>query len=241
MSTYTVAEWQQRLLEEDEHERRRLAEFEQGLRTGESWSVALAAASEHLTGHLPGMLYRLWRAGEITGDHLLETVADVWIHNQSPVSGLSMRRWVEMYRASGFVTRCVEGVRVGDEPVAAAYEHVHFEKQPTEPLSVYRGVGKRSHARGLSWTLHQECAEDFAARHLLPGDYEPTVFQATVPGRAVLAVFCDEREQEVVVNPNVLAGRASPLALSDTERLRALVAENNASRDRLASLFKPNL
>lgn len=29
MSTYTVAEWQQRLLEEDEQEQRRLAEFEQ--------------------------------------------------------------------------------------------------------------------------------------------------------------------------------------------------------------------
>lgn len=237
MSAYTAEEWRRRLREDDEYEQRRLAEFEQGLRHGESWGVALAAVSEGLDGHLPGMLYRLWRSGSVADDRLAEVVADVWIHNRSPVSGLSMRRWAEMYRASGFVTRCVDGVRMGDVPILAAYEHLHFEKQPTEPLTLYRGAGKRSQGRGMSWTLHQECAEDFAVGNLLPEDNRPTVFRATVPGRAVLAVFCDEREQEIVVNPSMLTGRAAPEAVAETKRLRAGVAENKARRARIASLF----
>jgi len=236
-----------RLEEEREEEKRLIAGFEQGLRNGDASSVAAQALYEHLSGLLPGMLYRLWRAGELNDHQLRDAVAELWIKNKSPVSGdlspasgLSKRRWVELFHATDFLTRC-EGVPRGEAPVAAALEHVHFEKQPTESLTVYRGEATRTQGRGMSWTLDPACAEKFAIDTILnPETAEPTVFEATVPGRAVLAVFCDERDQEVVVNPKMLVGRAAPVVVVDgerEERFRAALAEQRAHRERLRRLF----
>ena len=54
--------------------------------------------------------------------------------------------------------------------------------------------------------------QTWTARHVDAG-----VFSATIPVCAVLAVFGDEREQELVVNPNMLRNR---VVLDETLRAR---------------------
>ena len=173
------------------------------------------------------MLYRLWRAGRIAPIGLGEAVAAVWIHNRSPVSGLSMSRWVEMYLAAGYIAQCVD-VRRDGERVKPRYEHIHFDGQPSHPLTLWRGTSIRAGGRGMSWTLHVGEAEEFARGLPMLDEAVPAVFQTTVPGRAVLAVFCDEREQEVVVNPHMLRGRATP-QLVDHDALQARLRDAAAA------------
>lgn len=71
-------------------------------------------------------------------------------------------------------------------------------------------------------------AEDAAARG------EAGVWKATVPPQAVLALFGDEREQEVVVNPNMLRGR---VALD--ERIPEKVDDERRDADRRGSSPAP--
>ena len=58
----------------------------------------------------------------------------------------------------------------------------------------------------MSWSVHRDCALEFdhgyANRYLSASG----VFKAAVPPRAILALLGDYREQEVVVNSNMLRG-----------------------------------
>jgi UDP-glucose 6-dehydrogenase len=95
----------------------------------------------------------------------------------------------------------------------------------------------------MSWTFYADCAEQFAVANLVHEDDQPAVFRATIPGRAVLAVFCDEREQEVVVNPHMLRERATPEAVADAAlqaRVMEAVADRQRERARLERLFGAN-
>jgi hypothetical protein len=58
----------------------------------------------------------------------------------------------------------------------------------------------------MSWSLHRGVATNFADGDAAKG-IESAVWHATIPARAVLAMFGDERETEVVVNPNMLRAR----------------------------------
>jgi hypothetical protein len=59
----------------------------------------------------------------------------------------------------------------------------------------------------MSWTQYEEVAQSFAQGGADKYGQPSGVFLAKLPGRAVLAMFADEREEEVVVNPNMLRGR----------------------------------
>ena len=147
-----------------------------------------------------------------------------------------------MYRAAGYLTQCVE-VRSGGEVIAPPYQHIHFDDQPSGPLTVWRGAEARTEGKGMSWTFYADCAEQFAVANLVHEDDQPAVFRATIPGRAVLAVFCDEREQEVVVNLHMLRGRATPEAVADAALeacVMEAVADRQRGRARLERLFGAN-
>jgi len=87
-------------------------------------------------------------------------------------------------------------------------------RRPEEPIELFRGVtGRQSHlARGMSWTLDLDKARWFAHRHdhlthpMHDGKHviEPTVWRSVAPPAAVLALFYEQNEREVVVNPRRL-------------------------------------
>jgi hypothetical protein len=113
-----------------------------------------------------------------------------------------------MFNAAGFLWRTEETIYHHQDGTSLAVEP-RFEisaitEQPAGLLTVWRGAPVSTGGRGMSWTLHRECAADFARVVL---HVEPAVYRAVVPSRAVLAVFGDTREQEVVMNPHMLRGR----------------------------------
>jgi hypothetical protein len=171
-----------------------------------NWSgAAMFALDCGLSELMPALLYDAWQQGRITADELPSAMQEVWVHNCRPVLPVGERAWVRMFKASGFFFGSVQVIR-NDERIVPAFEHL--EAQPTEPLTIWRGAGLAHAGRGMSWTAHRNCAVHFAERYAAyRGDQG--VWKATVPPVAVLALFGDEREQEVVIDPNMLRGRVS--------------------------------
>jgi hypothetical protein len=200
-----------RLAAERAHERRVVGFIEQALAHSDFYAAASAAIELHLFDEVPQLLYRLWHEERIAREQLPEAVAEVWIQNPSPVASLGQRRWLELFKAAvaalgGPIVRSVEVKMLtpdGGEstPVAAAYGHL--TEPPTGSLEVWRGAAPDS-ACGMSWSVHRDCALGFAQggadRH-----GRGALYRAVVPPHGVLALFGDEREQEVVVNPYVVA------------------------------------
>lgn len=209
------AEHQARLAEYEAEHRRTLDLIEAGLVGGDSWQAAAIAVHEHLADYVPPMLYRLWRDGRVDDERLREVIADVWIHNRSPVHGLGVeepglgpRRWLEMFKAVGFVWRTEEVVDSRDGPVDAAYDHL--TDVPTKPMDLWRGAALSTNGRGMSWSIHRDCAREFAQGWAdLWGSPTGVYCAEAVPPRAFLALFSNASEQEAVLNPNMLRGRIS--------------------------------
>lgn len=189
--------------EEVEQERRQLAVIEAGL-PDDPWGATMAAVNSSLADAVPGMLYRLWSEGTITEEQLPDAVTWTWIHNASPVSGLGERRWVELFKAAG-VLRVFVDVHCGGELVPTKFQHL--TEKPTEPITVWRGAALSTKGRGMSWSVHRECAKRFAQAWADLYRSPTGLFRASVPPRSILALFGDDREQEVVVNPSMLRGR----------------------------------
>jgi len=160
------------------------------------WEASAYAVSMGLAIHVPRMLYEAWKEGAIPDLEL--ALWAVWVHNRSPLQGLGERRWLQLFKAAGFAV-----VTGGTAGTVAEYEHL--SEKPTEPITVWRGAAL-TNGRGMSWSVHRGCARGFAVGVSQDG-IESAVFEATVPVRAVLALFGDAREQECVVNPNMLRGR----------------------------------
>lgn len=223
---------------EIEEEQRTLTMVEHGL-TDDPWGATLAAVSAGLDEHVPGILYRLWQAGEIESDQLPSAVAWTWIHNRSPQPCLGERRWLRLFKAAcevaddGIVIAWVDGVRIGAELIPTAFEHVI--ELPTGPIEVWRGAALPSKGRGMSWSVHRDCARGFAEGWANLRRQPTGLYRATVPPRAVLALFGDEREQEVVVNPNMLRGRVELVEQVEPDR------EEIERRDAQTSALLANL
>ena len=160
------------------------------------WEASAYAVSMGLASHVPRMLYEAWKGGSIRDLEL--ALWAVWVHNRSPLQGLGERRWLQLFKAAGFTV-------VTGETVGTVAEYEHLTEKPTEPVTVWRGAAL-TNGRGMSWSTHRECARGFAVGVSQDG-IESAVFEATVPFRSVLALFGDQREQECVVNPNMLRGR----------------------------------
>lgn len=178
-----------------------------------------------LSEQVPGILHRLWNSGQITEDTLRHALPEVWIHNKWPLSCLGERSWLKMFKATGFVCRVLTtpGIR-------SAYPMDFAEERPPGPLTVWRGAYLSKRGRGLSWSLHRECAVQFADA-AANRDGRAALYRVTVPSAAVLGMFADAREQEVVVNPDFLRGRV------EVDREVEATPESVQRRALLAGLF----
>jgi hypothetical protein len=216
---------------EKEHEAEDLAVIEQHLREGNPL-ITYYAQAYCRSDAVPKILYRLWKDGVISTDQLESMILDVWQHNKSPVRGLGEpglgeRKWLEMFKAIGFRCGWYE-CRIDGQSVEPEYELI--TEQPTEPLTLWRGASLQSKGRGMSWSVHRECALSKFAQPYADIHGEAGLFSAVVPPKAMLAVFGDWREEEVVCNPNMLCGRVrlvervviSPEAVAGRERLSRL-------------------
>jgi hypothetical protein len=218
----TTDRWEEWRAKEREQERRSLALIE-GALANDAWGATMTAVSEGLAEHVPGIVYRLWREGRLSGPgELYDATAWSWIHNRSPEPCIGQRRWLQLFKAAGFLVAYVDQVKRGDEAVPAKFELI--TEKPTEPLTLWRGAALNK-AKAMAWTVHRECAVEFAEAWADPYRSACGLFTATVPPQAMLGVFGDEREQEVVVNPNMLRGRAAPKLVEEVEPDWAELAE----------------
>jgi hypothetical protein len=162
-----------------------------------------------LADEVPQLLYDLWSAGQIAEEQLPYAVYAVWVRNKSPLRGLGERKWLALFKAMGFRAVNNSGGRTIDRDGRATSIPTSFlqlDARPVAPIEVWRGCPTSTNGRGMSWTIHRECANDFA-EGVAAFDVEAGIYRATILPHAVLALFGDEREQEVVVNPNMLRGR----------------------------------
>jgi hypothetical protein len=203
-------DWAERIHREDERMAQECELIREALESGDAWGAVERGLSMGLSGDVPRLLAELWSECRIDIAKLRAAVPEVWIHNKSPVSSIGQRRWLAMFKAAGFLSQTKETqVHHPDGSVTAVeplFEITLHTGQPTGPLTVWRGASLESGGRGMSWSEYRECAAKFAGD---PADLgiESGIFEATIPGRAVLAIFGDHREQEIVVNPYMLRGR----------------------------------
>lgn len=128
---------------------------------------------------------------DLTPEEKSRLICEVWEEAEWPVAALGERRWLEMFKETGFVT-------TGPE-------------RPDSEALAYRGAPVDTKGRGMSWSVDRERAEWFATRWARNFDVPAAVYRATLPPRAILALvgFDDgsRHEKEFVVNPNMLRGR----------------------------------
>jgi hypothetical protein len=79
--------------------------------------------------------------------------------------------------------------------------HAWFSAAPAE-ITVYRGC-QAGRERGLSWTIDQSIAIEFAHGKRLP-NRTPMLVTAVIPKEHVFAVVFDRSEQELVIDPRRL-------------------------------------
>lgn len=175
------------------------------------YSAAAYAVSCGVADEVPKLLYALWISGEIPPEQLPYVIYAVWVRNRSPLSSLGERKWLALFKAMGFSIVNNGGGRTIDSSghaSAVQSSYTHLGSRPKVPIVVWRGCATSTRGRGMSWTMHRECANDFA-KGVAAFGVEAGIYSATIPPRAVLALFGDEREQESVVNPNMLRGGIS--------------------------------
>ncbi len=201
------------------------------LRSDRPEDAALHALQSSLSPDVvPPMLYDAWRSGELLSDDAIpRAIWGTWVYNKAPMRGLGERKWLQLFKAAGFVPIVVDEVRhTGADGMVTVVEHAFdlITEKRTRPMTVWRGAALRTAGRGMSWSVHRDCARLFAERVAATWQ-DAGVYEATISPRAVLAVFGDEREQEVVVNPNCLRGKAAPRLVETVpaEDLEIAIAE----------------
>ena len=117
-----------------------------------------------------------------------------------------------MFKSAGFLSQTTEShihsfVDGSVTPVESLYANTFHTEAPPGSLTVFRGDSLESRGRGMSWTSYRECAASFAEDGRASVGIRAGIFRAVIPSRAVLAIFGDSREQEIVVNPHMLRGR----------------------------------
>jgi hypothetical protein len=128
-----------------------------------------------------------------------------------------------MFKVAGFLCQVVDERSLIHkdgtvEKIETPYVVEYVETPPPGPLVVWRGASLKSRGRGFSWTQYRDCAQENFAQAWADLYQSPSgLYRAEIPGRAVLAIFGDDREQEVVVNPNMLRGRVELVSTVEPE------------------------
>jgi hypothetical protein len=173
----------------------KFSERAKGLPAGEMLDELLLAVAPNRG---PALLWRWWTRSDVDSSVLARLILLVWSLTDCPEQDLGQRRWLELFRATGYVS-------LNDAPPQRG------------PLLIYRGAPER-YRRRMAWTTDPEIACRFATMTTRsPGE----VWRSTVPPHAVLARFYESggrSEAEVIVNPNCLRGEATPRRVIETLR-----------------------
>jgi hypothetical protein len=161
----------------------------------------------------PRVLYEAWTSRRIGDSDLAELIPDTWLYNDSSEPTIGSIRWVEMFRAAGFLLRPTNGTR------------------PVDAVNVYRGA-TRERTYGMSWTTNQDTAKQFARRHEQIGISH--LYRALAPLDAILARFERPGEgQEFVLDPEGLELTVELLHRTEhAEEIQARGFEPSAWNDR---------
>lgn len=155
----------------------------------------------HDAQRLP-VLWALWRLRPLRGDELNILLSVWWSTTETPFlwfaeAGIDTAEIVAMFRAADFVSDTDE---------------IHH---PDEPVVVYRGCGREG-TRGLSWTLSEETAAEFARlESQIDREGVASVYSATVAPESILGIFFARGEEEILVDP---AGIGDVRRLYDVRR-----------------------
>ncbi len=148
-------------------------------------------------------LYRDWIGKEISDETLARRLIRIWAYVENPSSVLTETRWLQLFRAAGFLSD------YGASP-------------PSEPIEVWRSqIG--TVGLGMAWTRREEVARWFHEnkhhgyrqedRALLRTFIEPSGVLALIRKSRVPLQLVDDRletvagrkgEDEVVVDPSFL-------------------------------------
>jgi hypothetical protein len=147
-------------------------------------------------------LYRDWIGKEISDETLARRLIPIWVHVENPERVLSKTRWLQLFRAAGFLSD------YGASP-------------PSEPIEVWRsqiGTGF-----GMAWTRSEEVARWFHdTKHRPYRQEDSALLRTLIEPNGVLALIRKSRiplqlvdgrletvagrrgEDEVVVDPSLL-------------------------------------
>jgi hypothetical protein len=133
----------------------------------------------------PRVLYDAWAVGQVSDQDLRALIPDTWLYLDWPERIIGAGKWVQMFRAAGFLSV------------------PHGLSRPTSALTVFRGASVERRA-GMSWTLDVNRADQFRQRHSW---HAPSaIYRAVVCPAAVFALLEQRGESppEVVVDPQML-------------------------------------
>jgi hypothetical protein len=148
----------------------------------------------------PRVLYDAWAGGQISDGDLRMLIPDTWLYVDWPECIIGAGKWVQLFRAAGFLTIS------------------HGLARPDSSLTVFRGATAERRI-GMSWTRDIDRADQFRQRHSW---HAPSaVYRAVVTPHAVLALLerRGEGPPEVVVDPRML-GSVEQVGPLHPQRLR---------------------
>ena len=172
--------------------------MEQGTEYGKSLAAELYGRPKAII-----RLHAEWEAGNLARADLRDLLPQIWTREStdSPEAAIGTVACVQLFRSAGFVA------------IPSNIE------RPTASLTIYRGAPE-SHRIGMAWTQSETIARQFRDGKRERLRVEAFAFQATAYPEAVLALFDDRREREVVVDPTPIAdiSRVPDLGQNDYER-----------------------
>jgi hypothetical protein len=133
----------------------------------------------------PRILHDAWTAGRVSDDDLRALIPDTWLYADWPERVIGAGKWVQMFRAAGFLS-----IPYG-------------LPRPENAITAFRGATEERRA-GMSWTTDINRASQFRQRQSWHG--LTAIYRTVVTPDAVLGLLERKGEgpPEVVVDPRML-------------------------------------
>lgn len=166
----------------------------------EQWDSAPSSLEEDMFGDIGRYIHGSERAVIMAPTPFKELVFLLMPFTDEPAVAMQRRRLGLMARKSeeyptGMFDSVLSGILRSDRTPT------DMEKTVTGPMTLYRGERDRSVHGGMSWTTDRSVAEGFASRFATDDDDAGTIYSCIVDPDDILAVYADDGEHEVLVDP----------------------------------------
>ena len=160
-----------------------------------TWNYARHGFPYYDRNELPAVLMHLWQEDAMTPEELAKGLEDAWTSAEWPEVQEFSCDWADVFEFVGFLENAKQAP----------------SKQPTKPLTVYRGA-TAERAKGMSWTDNPAKALWFAKRFVTQtSSTETSVYELVVDPVDLYAHFTTGRgEDEWVLNPYSLDSYYEP-------------------------------